>query len=124
MSNPEQELVELERSWLEAVQRDDYAALERIVGKEYAYAATGQGRHTRESWMATVPDYVVHDFKIGSTDARVYGDAAVVLLDVHLSATVHGAPRQGDFIITDTWIKRDGRWQVVARSSILTPTAR
>ena len=32
---------------------------------------------------------------------------------------MRGEPRSGEFLITDTWVKRDGRWQVVARSSIM-----
>lgn len=30
-------------------------------------------------------------------------------------ATVFGEDRSGAMLVTDVWVKRDGRWQVVAR---------
>ena len=71
--------------------------------------------------MDTVPAYEVHSYELSSAVVHDYGDAAVVLADLELGATVRGEARSGDFALTDVWVRRDGRWQVVARSSIFTP---
>jgi hypothetical protein len=39
-------------------------------------------------------------------------------------ATVAGQDRSGAFLLTDVWVRRDGRWQVVTRHSSHVPTAR
>ena len=122
MGDSAQTLVALEQAWLEAIQRKDMDALARIIGDDYAYTATGHGRRTRQEWMEAVPYYDIHNFTIISADVRVYGDAAVVLPHVQQTATFGDATRSGNFLITDVWLKREGTWRVVARSSILTPS--
>lgn len=122
----EQELEALEREWTEAIIRRDMEVLEGIVGREYTLTANGfpgKTRFTREEWMATVPFYDVHSYDQRNLVAHSYGDTAVVLADLDMNATVRGSDRSGSFALTDVWIRRDGRWQVVARSSIFTPTA-
>ncbi len=122
MTTVEQDLIALEQEWMDAVRRKDTAALDRIVGPEYAYTASGQGRWSRQRWMETVPIYDIHRFEFGEIDVRVYGDVPVVLSSYGQEASVAGERRSGDFLITDVWYQRDARWQVVARSSILMPS--
>jgi ketosteroid isomerase-like protein len=118
----EDELVALEHEWAQAVVENDTETLERIVGQEYTLAANnfpgGRTRLDRQEWMATVPAYEVHSYEIADVVVHDYEDAAVVLADLELGATVRGEDRSGSFAVTDVWIKRGGRWQVVARSSI------
>jgi ketosteroid isomerase-like protein len=118
MTSAEEEFIALEQAWMEAIQRKDLATLDRILAPEYAYTASGQGRRTRQNWMETVAVYDIEDFTILDIDVRLYGDVAVVLPDYRQTAVVNGEPRSGDFLITDVWVRRDGAWQVVARSSI------
>jgi len=42
----------------------------------------------------------------------------VAFLHYQQTALLYGEPRSGDFLITDVWARRNGSWQVVARSSI------
>jgi ketosteroid isomerase-like protein len=123
MTATEQDLTQLEHTWMEAVQRKDTEALERILAPEYTYTASGQGRWSRQGWLDTVAIYDIHRFAFVEIDVRPYGDAAVVLSRYQQEASVAGVPRSGEFLITDVWVMRDGSWQVVARSSILMPEA-
>lgn len=115
----EDELTAAEREWMEAVQRKDLAALERIVAPEYVYTASGHGRWSRQRWMETVPIYDIHRFAFHAVDVRAYGDVAAVLAHYEQEASVAGARRSGEFLLTDVWVRRNGAWQVVARSSIM-----
>ncbi len=121
MIRGEQELIALEQEWMDAVRRKDIAALEQIVGPDYAYTASGQGRWSRQRWMETVAIYDIHHFEFSEIDVRLYGDVAVVLSSYRQEASVAGERRSGDFLITDVWHQQEDRWQVVARSSILMP---
>jgi Domain of unknown function (DUF4440) len=121
----EDELVVLENEWVRAIADNDLDKLERIVGREYTLAANnfpgGRTRMGRREWMDTVPAYEVHSYEISNAVVQDYENAAVVLADLKLGATVRGEARSGDFAVTDVGVRRDGRWQVVARSSIFTP---
>jgi ketosteroid isomerase-like protein len=123
----EDELIALEHEWAQAVVHNDMEKLERIVGQEYTLAANnfpgGRTRLSRQEWMATVSVYEVHSYEFRDSVIHSYGDAAVVLANLDLQGSVQGEDRSGSFALTDVWVKRDGRWQVVARSSIFTPQA-
>ena len=45
---------------------------------------------------------------------RIYGEAAVVTLDVHDRATWRGEPFEGDFRSTFVYVRRGGAWRCVA----------
>ncbi len=123
----EDELIALEHEWAQAVVHNDMEKLERIVGQEYTLAANnfpgGRTRLSRQEWMATVSVYEVHSYEFRDLVIHSYGDAAVVLANLDLQGSVQGEDRSGSFALTDVWVKRDGRWQVVARSSIFPPQA-
>ena len=123
----EDELVALEHEWTRAIVDNDMDTLERIVGEEYTLAANnfpgGRTRLGRQEWMDTVPAYEVHFYELAGVVVHDYEDAAVVLAELELRATVRGEDRSGSFTVTDVWVKREGRWQVVARSSIFVAVA-
>jgi hypothetical protein len=123
----EDELVALEYKWAQAILENDMDKLERIVAQEYTLAANnfpgGRTRLGRQEWMATVPVYEVHSYEFSDFVVHSYGEAGVVLANLELRGSVRGEDRSGSFALTDVWIKREGRWQVVARSSIFTPHA-
>lgn len=118
MPSIEEELRERYQTWMEAIQRKDLATLDRVLGEEYVYTASGQGRWSRQGWLDTVAIYDIHRFELRALDVRTYDEVAVALTEYWQEATVAGAVRSGTFQITDVWVRRDGRWQVVARSSI------
>jgi ketosteroid isomerase-like protein len=102
-------------AWTDAICRRDVDAASLILGAEYALMATGIGEMPRAAWLATLPDYVTHAIEFFDVRIHVYGDTAVMRSRCKQSATVFGADRSGEMLVTDVWVKRDGRWQVVAR---------
>src|SRR5947209_19403526 len=77
----EQELINLEQAWLEAMKRNDMATLEQLVGQEYTLTANGlpQSRLTRTQWMATIPVLDIYGYSFQRLVVQVYTDAAVRL---------------------------------------------
>ena len=121
MVTTEQAFIAREEEWMAAVQRKDHAALEKILAEEYVYTASGQGRWSRQRWLDTVAIYDIHHFDFTDIRVQAYGEVAVVHTSYHQEGSVDGTRRSGEFLITDVWVDRDGRWQVVTRSSILMP---
>ncbi len=52
--------------------------------------------------------------KIGKADSRIVGDTAVVSYDLDESETIFGQNLSARYHETDTWLRRNGVWQIVA----------
>ena len=117
------ELIRLQNEWMDAWQRRDQDALESIIAPEFTLTSARSDRLvSREQWLdialhrAAVEWYRYEDFHV-----TVFGDAAVVKSRATQKATVDGADWSESFLLTDVWVGRDGRWQVVARHSSTPP---
>jgi ketosteroid isomerase-like protein len=106
-------------AWAEAIKERDVAKAERILGAEYSLMAPGLGEMPRAAWLSSLPEYVVHSYSFDDVKVHVYGDTAVMRSRYQQHATVFGKDRSGELLVTDVWVKRDGRWQVVARHTSL-----
>ena len=113
----EDEVLAESRRWAEAIQNRDVATAEQILAPEYALMAAGLGKMPRDKWLALLPEYVVHSYSFDDVTIHVYGETAVMRSRYHQRATVQGQDRSGSMLVTDVWVKRAGRWQVVARHS-------
>ncbi len=114
------EIERLANEWTESIRRKDMGALESLLGEGYMLQAPGIGRMPRAEWLATIAVYDIHSFRFDDVDVLTYGDCAVMRSRYTQQATVRGQDRSAAFLITDVWIRRDGRWQVVSRhTSIL-----
>ena len=105
------------QEWMEAGRRRDAAVLDQVLADEFVLVAA-RGVIDRSAWLhAAMHDIEVREFRYEDPQVRVYGDVAAMLTGWHQEATIAGREWTGDFRITDTWVWRDGRWQVVIRHS-------
>ncbi|MDH5744422.1 MAG: nuclear transport factor 2 family protein [Candidatus Aminicenantes bacterium] len=114
----EQELMKLENEWMEAVVKHDTASIEklsRMQADEFIHMFDGsiftkaQIIELVKSRKEEILSYVVDEWMV-----RVYGDAAVVMGRVTMKMQSADKETTDQSRFTDTWIKRDGRWQCVA----------
>lgn len=111
------EIVQLANDWMGALIRHDMPALERFLGEEFALQAPDLGRMDRARWLQTSPNYNIDSLKYDNIQVHLYGDVAVMQSRAISKAMFQGQDRSREFLLTDVWVKRDGRWQVVARHS-------
>lgn len=117
------EIAQLEKQWGEAFVNRDFAFIERIVAPEYRLVvATNDGEFgvtRRAEWMANARVFTHHAFTIETVDVNRAGDTAVASARGVWTVTMRpGTPaRTIRFFVTDTWMRRDGRWQVIHRYS-------
>ncbi len=71
----------------------------------------------RAEWLATLPDYVVHEWRVQQRQVEVNGEVAAVLQQGFQRATVHGQARDGVFVLSDIWLREGGVWRVWRRHS-------
>lgn len=121
----EQLIERLQQEWMNAWVRQDFATLERILAPDYSLTVSSlPGRPiTRQEWLAMVPRYTASRFEYRDMKVRVFGSTAVVSsIGRGIDAKIDGADRSFPFFLTDVWVKRQSRWQVVARYSSLPET--
>jgi ketosteroid isomerase-like protein len=114
----EQELVKMENEWARAWQLPDPAALENIVGDDFTLTSArskGEVANKRQYIDSTLRLVRGDGYSFEKMNVRVYGEIAVINAHFQQNATFAGQDWSGDFLLTDVWVKRDGRWQVVAR---------
>ncbi len=120
-TNAEQEIVELEKQWNAAIQRQDVSQMDRFLADSYFLAIGVQALPLqivpRAHWLETLHAYKIEDFSFDDMRVNVYGDVAVVLMLYTQEATVRGQDRSGQLVITDVWVKGDGGWRVAERHS-------
>ena len=113
-SQVEQQLMRIEREWLEALKRRNGTALDRIQADEFIYMV-GEGRFgNKTDALADLAEFFLDSISSEMVTTRVYGDTAVVALRGTMKGIFRGKDISGDYLETAVWVKRDGRWQVVA----------
>ena len=107
----EEEIKQLERQWLiEPYFTSDMRAYDRIVSDDFTIThSNGRVLNKAEKRANIIGDHITDPsspFRISESKVRVYSNAAVSVGSINeVSSTVR---------FTNTYIKRDGRWQVVA----------
>jgi uncharacterized protein (TIGR02246 family) len=121
-SNAEQEVKDAINQYRQALLKADTEALDRIWSDDYTFVnargelLTKQQRLANFKSGATKIDSIEGDEE---TSVRVFGDVAVGLSNVYLTAQYGGKEGTGRVRSMHVWMRRDGRWQLVAAQ--LTP---
>jgi ketosteroid isomerase-like protein len=115
----EQVLIKLENDWNNAMVKRDVAALSRIVADDWTDIEP-EGISNKAQTLASLKsgEQVWTSAVADEMKVRVYGDAAVVLGRNTVKAQYKGKDVSGQYRFTDTWIKKDGRWQCVATAAV------
>lgn len=100
----------------------DRKSLERLVADDYLIIR-GNGSVENKAFLI---DEVAHEglktdpFTVVRPFIRIYSNTAILGGWVHLAGIDRGKPYVQNFRFADTWARRNGRWQVVFTSVILT----
>ena len=114
----EQEVRAAVTRYRDAIRRRDLAALERIWANDYAFTnARGQVLSKAQRLAnlrsgATALRSVKADER--ELEVRLYGTVAVVTSRVSIAGQYSGEEERGDYRSLHVWVKRGGRWQLVA----------
>ena len=117
---PAQEVQKLERAWLDAYEQNDEKAMTAIVADDFVITFPDGSMQTKPQILAMLkaprsagrPTVKFHTEEVR---ARVYGDTVILM-----GRVVSEYSRDGQVVskqqqrYTDTYVKRNGRWQVVA----------
>ena len=112
-----QEITERQEQWMDAARRKDVATLEGILAEEYVLISARLGFVDRQAWLDAIANYNISEFDYLDSEIHVYGEVAVSNSHYRQVADFGGQDLSSPFYVTDLWVYRDGRWQVVVRHS-------
>jgi ketosteroid isomerase-like protein len=115
-SDDEQALIKIQHDWAEARMKGD-SSYTRVLEAENCTVVWPDGSivNKREDLKSMSGDIVFTEFKIDDLQVRLYGDTGIVVGQGTIRA--HEGKQNllgGKFVWTDTFIKQDGAWKVVA----------
>jgi len=115
-SQDEQALMNIQREWAEARVKGDSSYTRRLEAEDCTIVwPDGRIVNKREDLKSMTGDIVFTEFKIDDLQVRLYGDTGIVLGQGTIKA--HEGKQNllgGKFVWTDTFLKKDGVWKVVA----------
>jgi hypothetical protein len=114
------ELVTLSNELVRAVQQRKPERLETMLAREFTLLGAAGELDREELIGAASGRYAIDDFGYEEIDPEVYGDTAVVVSRYSQTATLDGRDVSARLHVTDVWIRRDGRWQIVRRHATVT----
>ena len=107
------EVRRLEDRWTTAFNDRDTRFMDRVLAPEFVLLASGRAQGAnftrRYDWMRVWLGPKRLPYKAKVLDVVIAGDAAVATLEASWSR---------DSYLTDTWARRNGRWQLIFRHSV------
>jgi ketosteroid isomerase-like protein len=115
---------ELEREWRDALCRKDMEALQKLVHKDFLLIgtrSTGPFMMTREDWLDAIQRREVQDIDVEVEDATAVNDVMIGTVHARWRLKYLGRTIEDCVVLTDVWVKDDGRWQASRRHSTPAP---
>lgn len=114
-----------EAAWEQAFRTGDTGFLQSLLAPGFRLMRAENGRiiaTSRAQWFANLAGYKFEEFEARVVDVAVDGDTAVATIEGHWKVGIPGrGTREENFILSDTFVKRGGAWQVLYRHSSPSP---
>jgi hypothetical protein len=121
ISESERYIRESERLWAESVATGDTSALERILADDMVGVQTNGNFYDKAKEIADThngPKFYISNH-LNEVKIRFFGDNTAVAQGSESWVRRSGTPSRGRFVWTDTWIRRNGKWQIVAAEDLI-----
>jgi hypothetical protein len=120
LKEAERYIVESERQWAESVATGDPSTVERILSDDFLGVDPKGTLYNKAKMVADTRNAPQNFVSNGLNEIRVrfYGDTAIAQGD---ESWERRTGERGRFVWTDTWIRRNGHWQIVAAEDLIAP---
>lgn len=119
----DQLLIEMEREWARAIIAGDAEKIRRILAPEIVLTTPEGTVLNREDDLAELAkgEFKADVFEPGDMNVKLYGICAVVTGHTTVKGKYKGKDVEDQFRWTDTFVKRKGKWQIVASQATAIP---
>ncbi|HET7442291.1 MAG TPA: nuclear transport factor 2 family protein [Terriglobales bacterium] len=117
----EQQLIQAEKDWAQAIVKGDAAGVARFEADDITTTQDDGSVTTKKDDLDNLKSGDTKYTTLDESDFKVreYGNVAVVTGSYHTKGTNKGKEFEQNGRFTDTWVKRNGRWQAVASQDTL-----
>ena len=115
-STVEDQIKKYEQDWARATVNQGAAAVDQYEADDII-TTDPSGRVTdkaQDRMDLSSGDFKIQSMELSEIKVHVYGNAAVAAGTNTLRGTYKGQDISGKYRFTDTWVNRNGKWQVVA----------
>ena len=126
-SATEQELVRIAQGLLDAVASGNKAVWEKYVADDVIYTDENWHILTKKELvdsLSPLPKGYSGSIRVANVQSRINGDSAVLSYRALEEETVFGQKLSPIYLITETYFKRNGNWQMVASHVVVLPSER
>jgi len=94
-----------------------------FVADDYQGTSTTGSRYPKADAIADDPKKASRDCKLGEVKVRFFGDSTAVAYgsESRMQKAADGTEARRCQVWTDTWLKRGGKWQIVAAQDTVIP---
>jgi uncharacterized protein (TIGR02246 family) len=112
----QEEVRRLERAWLDAYEKHDVASMTEIVADDFTITFPDGSIQNKTQIVDSLKrgGASAMKFRTENVRSRAYGDTVVLIGLVVSEWTQDGKPMTDRSRYTDTYVRRNGKWQVVA----------
>ena len=110
----------LEREWRDALCSKDIERLQSLVHKDFVLIgtrSTGPFMMTRAEWLEAIQRRDVFEIVVEVQDATVLPEVMIGTVHARWRLKYLGRLIEDCVVLTDVWVKDDGRWQAIRRHS-------
>jgi len=120
---PEQQVLAAEQEWVDVTLAGDVDKFASFMADEYVAIVSNGRMFDKATWVSDLRSgrAKYESVKLSNLVVHVYGDTAVVRGDFTQKAIGNHPSSVGKYV--NTWVKRTGRWQVVASGFSSVPAA-
>ena len=114
----------LEREWRDALCEKDMERLQSLVHKDFLLIgtrSTGPFMMSRDEWLDAIQRRDVDQIDVDVTDATAANDVLIGTVHARWRLKYLGRIIEDCVVLTDVWVKDDGRWQAIRRHSTPAP---
>lgn len=123
----EKELVAIAQELYDAIAVGDKAPWTKYLAEDLIYTDENWQILTKKDLidgLRPLPKGFSGTIRIANVQSRISGDAAVLSYRALEEELVFGQKLAPTYLVTDTWFKRNGRWQMVASHVVVMPSER
>jgi ketosteroid isomerase-like protein len=121
----ERAVLDLEEAWAKAVVKRDAATFKRLLAPGFTYTEDDRMQNGAELTRDIVSGTdTVTEARNEKLAAQSYGNTMIVTGWLVMRGRSGGKPFDRRYRFTDTWLKRNGQWQIIAAQDYLVPAGR